>query len=235
MGHRDASLRSNWKQQAQWLEQADRFAPDGMVLNARWKRDDDMILTLEGPSESASECCDATICPRTETNDATAPHFRDTYIFDCDDCGSRIEPHEFARYTAKKSGGGRPPQLVMPLMDEFIAHATKSRDLLEGVLVSNALVDANERLDEFLKLGGSDDVITGDLAAASMQDGTTGIRLMDELQASTKPGEAIIQGWAMVDTHEGKNLHYTTPVEVDRDDGFEQCLRPAADFADRLP
>ena len=233
-GRRGAPLRSDWKQQVQWLDQMDRSAPDGMVLNAYRQRNGDMVLTFEGPFVSSSECCDAPIRRRAESGDETTPHSRSNCVFNCDDCGEWIEPHEFARYTAKKSGG-HPPRLVMPLMDEFTAHAIKSRGLLKGVLVSDALVDANERLDEFLKLGGSDDVITGDLDAVGMREGTTGIRLMDELQASTKPEKAIIQGWTVVDTHEGKTLHCTSLVEVDRDAGFERCLRPASDFADRLP
>ena len=57
----------------------------------------------------------------------------------------------------------------------------------------------------------------------------------DELQASAKPGEAIIQGWAVVDTHEGKNLRYTSPVEIDRDAEFERCLTPSSAVTGRLP
>lgn len=235
MDRRGAALKSDWQRQQRWLQQMEHFVPEGMALNARWARSDEMLLTLEGMSESSSECCDAQIiCHAADSGDETTPHYRTNHEFDCEDCGEQIESQEFARYIAP-GAGGRPPRLVMPDMEKFAGHATRSRELFNAILSSNALIDANERLDEFLTRGGADDVITGDMNAGDLREGETGIRLMDELPRSAEPGKAIIQSWAVVDSHEGKRLHYSSPAETDRNAEFEQCLRPASDLAGRLP
>lgn len=236
MGRRAAPVRRDAKQQVEWFGLMDTAVPEGMVLNAVWQRNDEMALTIKGVSASCSECCDAPINLRAaDSGDETTPHYRTNHEFGCEECGDQLETHEFAWFVAKRSGKGRPPQLVMPDIGAFADHAVKSRDLLQSVLASDALVDANERLDEFLERGGADDVITGELSVADLREGETGIRLVDEAGANPKPGKEIIQGWAVVDSDSGKNLHFTSTAEAARDSEFEGCLRDASDLGGRLP
>lgn len=227
-------LWSTSEQQAEWCKQTDTDLPEGMHLNALLHQNGDLYLEAECAPSSESDCCQAPLASTVDNRiDGNAAFGRNLMCYCCEECGETVDPALVAHYIAP--GKGNPPKRVMPDMTAFCQHAERSRDLLDAVVATDALVTANERLDEFVSAGGADDVITGELDAANLHEGEHGIRLMGEMTRSTTPGKVIIQGWAVVDSHRGKDLLYTTPVEVDRTPDFERCLKDKPMTAGQLP
>ena len=219
-----------------WFEVADRSVPEGMILNAAWRRDGKLALTVEGPGVSRSECCDAEVVVRdVDPGDDTIPHRRVNCDFGCDECGDIVESHEFARFAGGIISARRTSLYRMPEIDDMVSYAEKSRDLLRDMLAGDALVAANERLDEFVAHGGSDDVVVGEIDPEGLRDGATGIRLVDDPASAAPPDRALVQGWTVIDTQDGKQLHCTPATDVSRTAEFERCLASAADLAGRLP